>query len=444
MNARTIGVGVLALVFGVTTAFGVKTFLDAQANRPPQVVVEKAKTATVVVAKVRIPQGKTVAAEDVESKEWPADLIPAGAADSIDKVVHRAALSTIIKDEPLLDEKLAKGPRVDLASRLQPGMRAFTINIPTVGSNVAGFILPGNKVDVLLTVMDLPSLKDTGPMTVTLLQAIEILAVDQQTEAPAANKMDAKELRSVTLAVTATQAAKLALAGSRGSLNLALRNPTDEQGLATEPVTLADLQFLQEGSAGKVEVTTAHAPASLASRLDVGMRAYTIRASLWSGLAGLMLPGDNVDVLLTVTDQATAKEIGAVTVTLIQGVEVLAVDQLLETPASHKTDPNPQHAVTLAVTPIQAARLALAETKGTLSLSLRGEADAEKPVAAPVTVADLEFPKETPSAPPAVAPAPAAAPVVLHIRTLRGTQNGLTSVFPIENRERGSVAAAHE
>lgn len=437
MNSKTVGVGVLALVFGVTTAFGIKTFLDAQANRPPQVVVEKAKTVMVVVAKTRIAVGKTVTADDVESREWPADLVPAGATDNIDKVVNRAALATIVKDEPILNEKLAKGKRHDLAMQLGPGMRAFTIHIPTAGSNVAGFILPGNKVDVLLTVMDLPSLKDTGPMTVTLLQAIEILAVDQQLEAPEENKIDPKELKSVTLAVTPTQAAKLALAGSRGALNLALRNPTDEQGLATEPVTLADLQFLQEGP---VEVTAAHAPASLATRLEAGRRAYTIRASLWSGLAGLMLPGDHVDVLLTVTDQATAKEIGAVTVTLIQGVEVLAVDQLLEVPASNKTEPSPQHAVTLAVTPIQAARLALAETKGTLSLSLRGTADAEVTVAAPVTVADFQFPNASRSEPEVTAPAP----VVLHIRTLRGSQNGLTSVFPVESKERRSVAASRE
>lgn len=433
MNARTVGVSILALVFGVATALGVKTFLESQ---PTKVVVEPAKTVKVVVAKTRIPLGRMIAEDDVTTKEWPADSVPAGATDNVTDVIKHSALATFVKDEPFLKEKLAKDKRVDLASRLGPGMRAFTIHIPTVGSNVAGFILPGNRVDVLLTAADLPNLKDTGPMTVTLLQAIEILAVDQQTEAPAENKMDAKELRSVTLAVTATQAAMLALAGSRGALNLALRNPTDEQGLVPDPVTLADLHFLRE----PVEVTAAHAPASLASHLETGMRAFTIRASLWSGLAGLMLPGDNVDVLLTVTDQATAKEIGAVTVTLIQGVEVLAVDQLLEAPASNKTEPSPQHAVTLAVTPIQAARLALAETKGTLSLSLRGAGDADKPAAAPVTVADLEFPKE--QRPEPAAPAPAQ--VVLQIRTLRGTQNGLTSVFPVESRERGSVAAARE
>ena len=445
MNGKTMGVGVLALVFGVTTAFGVKTFLDAQASRPPQVVVEQAKTATVVVAKVRIPLGKTVTADDVTTKDWPADMVPAGATDDVAKVVNRAALATLVPNEPVLNEKLATGPRDDLASRLGTGMRAFTIHLPTVGSGVAGFILPGNKVDVLLTVSDLPSLKDSGPMTVTLLQGVEILAVDQQLEAPAANKTDPKELRSVTLAVTGTQAAKLALAGSKGTLNLALRNQSDGQGTVTDPVTLSDLQFLQEppvGSTLNVAVTAAHAPAPLSTHLEVGMRAFTIRSSLWSGLAGLLLPGDNVDVLLTVTDQATAKEIGAVTVTLVQGVEVLAIDQLLEAPASNKTEPgnksepNAQHAVTLAVTPVQAARLALAETKGTLNLSLRGKADNAEAAAAPVTVADLEFPK----APLTVSEVPEPQPVVLQIRTLRGTQNGMVSVHPVERTERMSAS----
>lgn len=442
MNAKTMGVGVLALVFGVTTAFGVKTFLDAQANRPPEIRVEQAKTATVVVAKVRIPLGKTVTEDDVTTKDWPADMVPAGATDSVAKVVNRAALATLVPNEPVLNEKLATGPRDDLASRLGPGMRAFTIHLPTVGSGVAGFILPGNKVDVLLTVSDLPSLKDSGPMTVTLLQGVEILAVDQHLEAPAANKTDPKELRSVTLAVTGTQAAKLALAGSKGTLNLALRNQSDELGTVADPVTLSDLQFLQESPVASTTPVEAAAPAALSTHLEVGMRAFTIRSSLWSGLAGLLLPGDNVDVLLTVTDQATAKEIGSVTVTLVQGVEVLAIDQLLEVPASNKTEPgnksepSAQHAVTLAVTPIQAARLALAETKGTLNLSLRGKADNAEAAAAPVTVADLEFPK----APLTVSEVPEPQSVVLQIRTLRGTQSGMTSVRPVERTERMSAS----
>ena len=442
MNARTVGVAALALVFGVASAFGVKAYLDAQANRPPEIVVEKAKTTSVVVAKITIPRGKTVTDADVEAKEWPTELVPAGAARDIKDVVNRAALTTIYGEELLLNEKLAKGPRDDLASHLGSGMRAFTIHIPTVGSGVAGFILPGNKVDVLLTVSDLPSLKETGPMTVTLLQGVEILAVDQQLEAPAANKMDPKELHSVTLAVTATQAAKLALAGSKGSLNLALRNPTDEQGAATDVVTLADLQFLQETPPTVAEKPVLPTAVSLASQLAIGMRAYTIKATLSSGVAGLILPKDKVDVLLTAEDKSTTnnEESKSVTVTLLQGVEVLAIDQLLEAPVANKTEPKQQYVVTLAVTPVQAAQLALAETKGTLSLSLRSANDANEVVTVPVTVADLKLPERSPPVVETKTQVAPPAPVVLHIRTLRGSQNGLTSVYPLQDTER-SVAA---
>ena len=79
MNAKTVGVAILALVFGMASALGVKTYLDTQANRPPEVVVEKAKTTSVLVAKTTSPRGKTVTAADVEAKEWPAELVPADA-----------------------------------------------------------------------------------------------------------------------------------------------------------------------------------------------------------------------------------------------------------------------------------------------------------------------------------------------------------------------------
>src|SRR5262249_19197290 len=113
------------------------------------------------------------------------------------------------------------------------GMRGFTIPTPNISAGVAGFILPGNKVDVLLTV--------DGNRTVTLLQGLEILAVDQRVEAPAENKVDAKELRSVTLLVTPDQAAKLALGQNKGVLHLSLRHPEDEARAKPRPAVLGDL-----------------------------------------------------------------------------------------------------------------------------------------------------------------------------------------------------------
>jgi pilus assembly protein CpaB len=144
-------------------------------------------------------------------------------------------------------------------------MRAFTIHTPSIESGVAGFVLPGNRVDVLLTVGELPGTNPVafstplaspplfnaprptgGGSTTTLLQNIEILAVDQKIEAPAENKMDARELRSVTLLVTPQHANLLDLGQSKGTLHLALRNIEDKDSARTRPATLTDLQFHQE------------------------------------------------------------------------------------------------------------------------------------------------------------------------------------------------------
>jgi pilus assembly protein CpaB len=146
-------------------------------------------------------------------------------------------------------------------------MRAFTIHTPSIASGVAGFVLPGNKVDVLLTIADLsgdtqsavfplatPSplgrntgLRPTGGgSTTTLLQNVEILAVDQKIQAPAENKVDTNQLRSVTLLVTPQQANMLDLGQNKGTLHLALRNMDDRADSRTHPATLADLQFHQE------------------------------------------------------------------------------------------------------------------------------------------------------------------------------------------------------
>jgi pilus assembly protein CpaB len=154
----------------------------------------------------------------------------------------------MMKDEPVLDGKLApRDAGRGVAALIPKGMRAFTIHTPTAASGVGGFILPGNKVDVLLT-CNASGPNDTtgGGSTTTLLQCVEILAVDQRLDAPAENKVDPRDLRSVTLLVNPDQAAKLSLAMDKGTLHLSLRNPEDSDAADSLPVTLADIRFRQE------------------------------------------------------------------------------------------------------------------------------------------------------------------------------------------------------
>jgi pilus assembly protein CpaB len=123
-----------------------------------------------------------------------------------------------------------------MAALIPSGMRAFTILTPSLASGVGGFILPGNKVDVLLTLEG-----KRGSITTTLVQNLEILAVDQQLDAPSDNRVDPKQLRSVTLLVTPEQASRLGLAHNKGALYLALRNHADDRLVHNAPARLTEL-----------------------------------------------------------------------------------------------------------------------------------------------------------------------------------------------------------
>jgi pilus assembly protein CpaB len=253
VSPRSLLVVVVALVFGGSAAMGVNSFI----RNPPSPKVDAVQ---VVVAAIDVPRGGNLTADLVRTRDIPKDLVPLGAINKVQDVIDRAVFIPLLKDEPVLEGKLApKGSGRGLAALVPKGLRAFTIQTPNIATGVAGFVLPGNKVDVLLTVDDVSGITPVGMLatsgggssnasTTTLLQNVEILAVDQKTMAPAENKMDAKELRSVTLLVTPQQANELDLAQNKGKLHLALRNLDDSQDARTRPTTLSDLRFHQGNS----------------------------------------------------------------------------------------------------------------------------------------------------------------------------------------------------
>jgi pilus assembly protein CpaB len=243
VRPRSIIAIVLALVFGGSAAFGVRQFIGRGTATPP------AETVSVVVAGMNIPRGMLVSADLIKTHDYPKDLAPTGAILKKEDALDRSAFATMVIGEPLLESKLSPKGQRGLASLISQGMRAFTITT-NITSGVAGFILPGNKVDVLLTFTaggtnDLTG----GGSTTTLLQNVEILAVDQKVEAPAENKVDGTNLRSVTLLVTPNQAAKLSLGQNKGTLHLTLRNPNDDLATNLRPTTVNDIQFLSEAPA---------------------------------------------------------------------------------------------------------------------------------------------------------------------------------------------------
>jgi pilus assembly protein CpaB len=234
---------VCAVVFGGSAAVGVRQYVGRGATPP-------AETVSVVVATKTIPSGSYVSSDLIKTREYPKDLAPVGAIVKAEDAQDRSAYATIVVGEPLLESKLSPKGQRGLASLVSNGMRAFTITT-NVASGVAGFILPGNKVDVLLTFATGGGSHDAtgGGSSTTLLQNVEILAVDQKVEAPAENRVDTTNLRSVTLLVTPNQAAKLSLGQNKGTLHLTLRNPKDELAANVRPTTVNDIQFLSEAPA---------------------------------------------------------------------------------------------------------------------------------------------------------------------------------------------------
>lgn len=225
MRPQTLIVVVLALAFGGIAAAGVLLFTTRDSSN------EGAK-ATIVVATSNIPRGIAISAGSIVAKEYPKDLIPEGVATKVEDVLGRSAVTPLFKDEPVLEAKLAaKGAGRGLAAILKTGMRAVTIPTPTVASNVAGFLEAGSRVDILWTP---PENAQGGDAP--LLENVEVLAVDDKTDASLTGKPEAAPIKSVTVQVKPEDAARLAPALTRGTIHLSLRNPADEGRAPVRPV----------------------------------------------------------------------------------------------------------------------------------------------------------------------------------------------------------------
>jgi pilus assembly protein CpaB len=242
VSLRTILILVLALVSGVSAAVGIN------ALRQPVQASEAPESVLIVVATADVQRFTTISTDMVTTHPYPKDMVPKGALTSVEEALDRVVYVPLLKDEPVIDSKLAaKGLGRGMAAGIPSGMEAFTIRTPDVSAGVAGFILPGNKVDVLLTISSSGGKDDPtgGGSTTSLLQSVEILAVDQRVDSPPENKVNANELRSVTLLVTPRQAKMLALGQQKGILHLSLRNPHDKKFVRRDVVTMEDLRFME-------------------------------------------------------------------------------------------------------------------------------------------------------------------------------------------------------
>lgn len=238
---RSLIVILLSIVCGVSAAIGVNRF----SPKPPQLTVE---TRPVFVAATTIRRGSKIADVDVKAVDWPVDLVPDGVVTLKEQAVGHSALTSVTTNEPLMVAKLSEAIGSGFASNTVPkGMRACSIQTNGPSASVAGFVRPGDKVDVLLNLRGTSNDDTGGGSTITLLQSAEILAIDDIMDVDAATvKMWMKEgVRSVTLLVTPEQALQLSLGQAVGTVSLALRNGTDRDFITdTSPVTINQIRSM--------------------------------------------------------------------------------------------------------------------------------------------------------------------------------------------------------
>jgi pilus assembly protein CpaB len=229
-----------AVLFGLLAVFLAQIWLNNQADERLKSIDAQRKAApparTIVVAGKALRFGDELTSSALREMPWPENSLPAGAFGKIAEVTSgkRIVLLPIDVNEAVLAAKITgPGQRATLSAVLGTGMKAITIRVNDV-EGVAGFVLPGDRVDVLLT--------RTGDKTAAandvVIQNVRVLAIDQLADERAEKP---SVVKAVTLEVDATDGQKIALATTVGTLSLLLRKAGEATEGNTRRVTLRDL-----------------------------------------------------------------------------------------------------------------------------------------------------------------------------------------------------------
>jgi pilus assembly protein CpaB len=227
-NKRALVVMAVAILFGLTAVVLASRWLLLQPT---------ASGGHIAVAAADINLGQRLTPEMVKLAEWPADSMPKGAFTDPQKLAGRVLKSSVLAGEPVSEAKLAPaGTLGGLSALITEGKRAITVRVNDV-IGVAGFALPGNYVDIIVSTAKDPNPEAGGreqSISKIVLERILVLAVAQEVNR---DETKPRVVNAVTLEVTPEQAEQLDLARSVGSLSLALRNEVDPQSAQTSGAT---------------------------------------------------------------------------------------------------------------------------------------------------------------------------------------------------------------
>ncbi|PRY72904.1 Flp pilus assembly protein CpaB [Marivita geojedonensis] len=231
----------LAILLAAAAVYGARDWLMAERQQLAAALQQEvqredvAPAETIVVAAEPIQFGERIIFTTVREIPWSGSFRPEGSYEKIGQIVvegeenARFAVTPMAVGEPILASKITEpGQRAKLSTALTPGKKAVSIRVNDV-LGVAGFVLPGDRVDVLLT---------RGEFVDVLLQGVRVLAIDQTSDE---RKDNPSVVRTVTFEVNTEEAQKLVLGGNVGILSLALRNVASSEVEDVERVTISDL-----------------------------------------------------------------------------------------------------------------------------------------------------------------------------------------------------------
>jgi pilus assembly protein CpaB len=232
MNTRRLGLALFAAVvisLGVTSVFYMRIMRQEAKNR--------AKSKRVVAAAAGLQPGTPLTADNVMEINWPENVPLDGLIEKKEDVTGHVLIYAVAANEPVLKRDLASGTSFGLAAKIPDGMRATAVKT-NEDMSVAGFIFPGSRVDVLVTLR--ADNNNESTLTRTVLQNVQVLSTGAKMDPDPNGKPE--NVTVVTLLVTPEQSEKLALAENQGTLHFALRNGGDSATPETPTVDMAELK----------------------------------------------------------------------------------------------------------------------------------------------------------------------------------------------------------
>jgi pilus assembly protein CpaB len=224
----------LAVVMGLTAAWITSEFAPSSAVAELTAI----QTTPVVVVRSDVPVASSLTTAQLTLVDWPTEHVPVGAIHSVADATDRVTRRPLAQGEPVLEASVfSSGAAGGLGAVISNEYRAVSVKVDNV-IGVAGFVVPGSRVDVMATIRRVDRQRAL-PYSRVILQDVRVLAVDQKLEEVKSG--DPELVSVVTLEVTPTHAEHLIYAAHEGRLQLALRSPGDDLEVATRSIGVADL-----------------------------------------------------------------------------------------------------------------------------------------------------------------------------------------------------------